>query len=61
MNKWCLKESESSSKDSDNDKDDTILQPPKLSEILSKINVCRRYISTKCSGEALNSLISLDN
>jgi hypothetical protein len=54
MTVWCLRKSRPPSSDSDNDGDDTDLQIPKLSEVLSAINVCRHYIS-------VNSLISLQN
>lgn len=54
-------ESGPASSDSDGD-DDLILETPKLSEVLSAIDVCRRYISAKsCSEKALNSLMSLQN
>ena len=58
----CLKESGPPSRVCHNDwDDDTNLEIPKLSEVLSISNVCRRYISAKsCSEKALNAL-SLQN
>ena len=47
--------------DSDGD-DDTNLEIPKLSKMLSAINVCRCYISLECcGGKVLNSLTILQN
>ena len=48
---------------SDSDGDgDLNMETPKLSEVLSEIDVCRRYISAKSYSEkALNSVICLQN
>jgi hypothetical protein len=52
----CLKESD---KDCDGN-DDTNLEIPELCEVLTAINLCRRYVSARGSSEkALNSLMSL--